>query len=172
MLNMLHFKLFATSLKRISNLPKWSCVLKFYSVPGAYINDNKDMELPFICFCRHKNISCCYFHKQLLTENGKEFPSCTNLDNSKNRKVATLNSLVLKSCKFLVFHSEYYIPSIEIFAFHIPHIYIIYRNQCTGKLHYMFDYKERFQVMSEKVHYKSYYGYKSIYMEGVALEHF
>ena len=44
----------------------------------------------------------------------------------------------MKSCSILDFHSEYYIPEIEILVFHYPHVYIFGRNKCEGKQHDIF----------------------------------
>ena len=81
-----------------------------------------------------------------------------------NKKVTTRKSLVLKSCSILYFHSEYYIRVIEILDFYFPHVYILVKNHCAGKLYEMFvirrnnldckfirDYAVRCQLLSEKV---------------------
>ena len=73
-------------------------------------------------------------HKYLFPEHGKSCPSCMNIEG----KVTTRKSLVLKSCRILDFHSEYYIPAIGKLDFHLPHVYILGKNYGEGKLHYMF----------------------------------
>ena len=47
-----------------------------------------------------------------------------NIENIEKVKVTTRKIPVLKSCSILDFRSEYYIPEIEILAFHLPYDYI------------------------------------------------
>ena len=111
--------------------PKWSCVLNCCSecpgifVTDAEINDEDDVNLPFIQFYHYKNISFCYFHTQLFPDHGKICPSWMNLEFFEKGTFTTRKSLLLKSCIILDFHSEYYIPDIGKLAFHLPHVYIL-----------------------------------------------
>ena len=58
-----------------------------------------------------------------------------NLENVEKGKVTKQKILVLKSCRILDFHSEYYIVEIEKLNFHLPHVNIIGNNHCSGKHH-------------------------------------
>ena len=84
-----------------------------------------------------------------------------NLENVDKLKVTTQKSLVLKSCRILDFHSEYYISKIKILDFYLPHVYILGKNNCLGKQHGVFvsrhnkfdskckcDHAERCQLLS------------------------
>ena len=108
-----------------------------------------------------------------------------NIENPEKGKFTARKSTVLRSCSILDFHLEYYIPEIENLNFHLPHAYIIGKNNCAGKQHDIFvirhnkfDLKcthycaERCQVISEKVHSQYLSVCKSISMEVVALEKF
>ena len=88
-----------------------------------------------------------------------------NLEHIDKVKVTTRNSLILKSCKIIDFHWDYYIPSIEKLDCHIPHVYIFGKNHCEGKWNDMFlswhnkydwkgtcIYPEKCQVLSEQVY--------------------
>ena len=88
---------------------------------GTRINDEYDANLPFINFHHYENISSCYLNKQILPENFKTCPSCMNIENVEKVKFTTRESLVLKLCSILDFHSKYYIPAIEnrIFICHM-----------------------------------------------------
>ena len=52
--------------------------------------------------------------------------------NVEKGKVTTPKSIVLKSCRILDFHSEYYIPEIEKLTFYLPHVNIL-EKKCAGK---------------------------------------
>ena len=86
-----------------------NCCSEFTSVfvTDAEMNDEDDMHLTFILFHHNKNISSCYFHKQLFPEHEKMGPSCMNIKNVEKGRVTTRKKLVLKSCSILDFWSEY-----------------------------------------------------------------
>ena len=81
-------------------------------IPDADINDDEDMELPFICFHRYESFSSCYLNQNFLPDNSKTYTSCTNIENEEKGKVIIKKNLVLKSCRILDFHSDYYISEI------------------------------------------------------------
>ena len=68
----------------------------------------------------------------------KTRPSCKNIDNFKKGKVTTQKSLVLKSCRILDFHSEYYIPEFEKISFSFVTCLHPWKDHCAGKQHEMF----------------------------------
>ena len=144
LLKMLHMLVCVTFLTIISNFPKYSCVLNCCSecsgffVPDADINCKEYLNLSFICFHHYKNISSCSLQKHLFPEHEKAYNSYMNLEIFEKGNVTTHKILVLKSCRILDFHLEYYIPAIEKLAFHLPNIYILGGNYCTGKQHDMF----------------------------------
>ena len=45
---------------------------------------------------------------------------------------------LLKSCSILDFNSKYYRPEISKLYFFLPHVYILGKNHCEDKHHYMF----------------------------------
>ena len=96
------------------------------------------MNLTFIRFHHYENISSCYFHKQLLPENGKTCISCINIQNVNKVKVTTHKIHVLKSWRILDFHSEYYIPEFEKISFSFVTCLHPWTNHCAGKKHEMF----------------------------------
>ena len=110
MLNILHLQVCVTVLRKISNLPKWSCVLNCLSeytgiyVPDAEINNNKVMDLPFICFCHYENVGSFYLHMQLLTEHVNNSPICTNIENTKKGKVHTTISISIYPILYARYH--------------------------------------------------------------------
>ena len=82
------------------------------------------MNIPFILFHHYENTISCYFHKHIFPDHVKyvlhawiwKIPRNEGLQHKK---------IVLKSCSIWDFHSEYNIPEIENFAFHLPHVYIL-----------------------------------------------
>ena len=72
---------------KYTKLKNWSCVLNCCSgCPGVFVTDiemngDKYLDLPFICFHHYENINSCSFHKKILPEHGKTFPSFTNIEN-------------------------------------------------------------------------------------------
>ena len=48
-------------------------------VPGTELNDEEDMDLPFIFLHHYQNIFYCSFHNKLIPEHGKTCPLCMNI---------------------------------------------------------------------------------------------
>ena len=69
--------------------------------------------------------------KQIFPDHEKTRPPYMNIENFVKGKVTTKKSVVLKSCRILDFHSEYYIPEIEKLDFHLPHVYIFGKKYCA-----------------------------------------
>ena len=67
MTKMLHLPVYVTVLKIYIKFPKWLYVLNYYSdstgifIPDAEMNDEDDVNLPFIIFLSLQNTSSCYF---------------------------------------------------------------------------------------------------------------
>ena len=84
------------------------------------------------------------------------------------------------------FHTSFYIPDIQKLAFHLPHVRILGTNHCgemqrtAFKRHGLFqdllcsrDYAERLVAnFSNQIESEYYGGNRSMYIEGIALEHF
>ena len=102
-------------------------------VTDAEINCEGDVNLPLFRFHHYKSIISCSLHKNILPEHGKICPSFINMENYWKGKVTTQKSLLLKSCIILDFHSEYYIPEIEKLASHLPHVYILGKDNFADK---------------------------------------
>ena len=84
------------------------------------------------------------------------------------------------------FHTSFYIPSIQKLAFHLPHVRILRTNHCGELRRTAFKRRELFQDVlcrrdyavrvlesfANQIQSEYYGGNISVYIEGIALEHF
>ena len=126
---MLHLQLCLTLLKKISNLPKWSCVLNFYSeFPGVFVTNAKKLTTKIWRFHLFIFITMKMLSLVLFTRN--YFLVVVNMSSMNE----SINS---EKLKFIILdsYSKYCMPVIEEFYFCIPHVYII--GKITLKVKYM-----------------------------------
>ena len=85
-----------------------------------------------------------------------------------------------------IFHTSFYIPEIQKLAFHIPHVQILGTNHCGDSRQTTFKSRESFQDVlccrdyadmvvasfAHQIQSEYYGGNRSVYIEGIALEHF
>ena len=140
------------------------------------------MNITFIRFHHYKNISSCSFHKHLFPDHSKTFLSCTNIENADKEKVKHRKVLCWNHTEFWIFIQNITFHQLKIWIFCLPHVYILGRKNCEGKIHYMFvsqnnkfdqkytrDYAEICQVISKQVNSQYFSGCKSISTEEVSI---
>ena len=104
----------------------------------------------------------------------------------KSTKIYTRKELVMMETTISDFCASFYIPAIQILAFHLPHVCILGTNHC-GELQrtafkrrelfqyvlYRRDYAERVvESFSNQIQSEYYGGNRSVSIEGISLEHF
>ena len=104
----------------------------------------------------------------------------------KSTKIYTRKDLVMMETTISNFHNSFYVPAIHKLDFHMPHVRILGTNHCgelrrtAFKRRELFqdflcrcDYSERVVVSFSNQIQSEYYGVNiSVYIEGIALEHF
>ena len=88
--------------------------------------------------------------------------------------------------KISYFHTSFYIPAIQKFAYHLPHVRILGTNQCGELQRTAFKRRELFQDVlcrrdyaervvasfANQIQSEYYGGNRSVSIEGIVLEHF
>ena len=108
-----------------------------------------------------------------------------NIEIPRKEKSQHGKVLYLNHSSFWIFIQNITFHQLKIWIFCLPHVYILGRKNCEGKIHYMFvsqnnkfdqkytrDYAEICQVISKQVNSQYFSGCKSIYKEGFVLEKF
>ena len=104
-------------------LTNWSFVLIFCSnfpgvfVTGAEMNDDKDVDLPFIIFCHYQNIRSCCFHKHILSQHHKTYPLCMNILNVENNTGISCTEII--QCYWFPFIILHPINCKMVFIYHM-----------------------------------------------------
>jgi hypothetical protein len=118
--------------------PKWGCVLgrcqecPTYCIPLEERKYSENDEAN-IKFHHYVNFTRCTKHG-LLTRGAKNCEQCDNqeenMPNKKKGKVSTRKQLTLLERPIGVFLRDFYLPSIEKLAYHLPHVIILSKNHC------------------------------------------
>ena len=121
-------------------LPHWKCVLQWcYNCPCINISDQETDNhysgtTPSIRFCVYHIIACCTDHGINPLKDKKMCRKCKQKSSiEKYTKIYTRKELVMMETAIYDFQTSFYIPSIQRFAFHLPHMRILGTNHC-GKL--------------------------------------
>jgi hypothetical protein len=124
-------------------LPHWKCVLSrcsncpTYPVPHEEKGTND--ESPMIRFHVYENFSQCTIHG-LLTLRAKECPGCISLaDGIKKGKIGTRKHLTLLVRPIGTFMNDFYIPALLKYAYHLPHVIILGKQECGRQRHNAFE---------------------------------
>ena len=118
-------------------LPHYKCVLRCYAqCPGINIPDQEadykhPNPNPSIRFQIYHLIASCKKHGRLTLTDKKgccEFQQDTAL--GKSTKIYTRKELVMMETTISNFHTSFFIPEMQKFAFHIPYVKILGTNHC------------------------------------------
>ena len=105
-------------------------------------------------------------------------------DNST--KIYTRKELIMTEATIYEFHTSFYIPAIQKLAFNLPNVRILVKNHCDEMRRTAFKLCELFQdiicrrdyadrvvtIFANQIQSEYYCGNISVYIEGIALEHF
>ena len=170
-----------------SGLPKWKCVLRQCSnCPGYQIpmeETNPENPSPRISFHTYQKFTRCSRHGNLEV-NSKECQQC-NDDNlvGKPGKISTRKHLTKKETSIQEFHNQYYLPSLEKYAYHLPHVQVLGKHHCSKLRHDAFldnpsslftkrDYADRLQTAFSMEIQSDHFGkQRSLSMEGSTIEY-
>ena len=110
-------------------LPHWKCVLRFCAkCPGINLPDQEiDYQYPntspSIRFKIYHLIARCTKHGRLPLTDKKSFCKFQqDYASEKTTKIYTRKELVMMETTIYNFHTSLYIPEIQKFLFHIPHV--------------------------------------------------
>ena len=120
----------------------------------------------------HLKTKLCYMYKQ-------------ESSSDKSTEIYTRKELVTTETTISDFHTRFYIPATQKLDFHLPHVRILGTNHCGEILWTAFkqrglfqdvlccrDYSERvFSSFANKIQSEYYGGNRSVYIEGIPLEH-
>jgi hypothetical protein len=170
--------------------PKWACVLgrcqecPKYCIPleERKYSENDDASMKFH---HYVNFTRCTKHG-LLTRGAKNCEQCDNqtesTTNKKQGKISTRKQLTLLERPIGVFLRDFYLPSIEKLAYHLPHVIILSKNHCGAMRRLIFekfvrsikthrDYAERLLAIFDLEIQSSHFGNgRSLSMEGSSVE--
>ena len=168
------------------NYPHWNCVLRRCSVCPQYPihleERGTNNDAPKISFHVYLPVTNCTQHGP-LPERAKTCPSC-EADNysGKKGKVRTRKHLTLLSRPIGTFLEEFYLPALDVYAYHRPHCQILGKSECGTLRHLAFlskatsiktirDYSERLNATFDQEIQSEHFGNsRSLSIEGCAVE--
>jgi hypothetical protein len=126
----------------IGEIRHWQCVLRRCNTCPGYIQplleQNTNNDAPKIRFHLYQNVTKCTKHG-LLVANAK---SCTECDifaeGAKKGKVRTRKVLHLLERTIGTFFRDHYLPTLERYAYHLPHVCILSKNHSAKMRQEMF----------------------------------
>ena len=142
---------------------------------------------PTIRFHIYHIIGRCDIHGRVSLKDKNIFSICKQESSqNKSTKFYSRKELVMMETTIYDFHTRFYIPAIHKLAFHLPHVLILGTNHCGKLRRKAFKRRELFQDVQCRRDYaemlvasfanqikSEYYGGNiSVYIEGIALEHF
>jgi hypothetical protein len=122
--------------------PHWNCVLgRCFNCPKYPIPEEecgRDEQAPTIKFHKYANVTECSLHG-VLTLRAKECLQCEALpEGLKPGRVGTRKQLVKMDRPIGEFMENHYIPALQKYAYHQPHVNILSKFGCEGMRHKAF----------------------------------
>jgi hypothetical protein len=168
------------------NFPHWNCVLRRCSVCPQYPihleEQGTNNDAPTISFHVYLPVTNCTQHGR-LPDRAKMCPSCDADDYAgKKGKVRTRKHLTLLSRPIGTFLEEFYLPALDVYAYHQPHCQILGRGECGALRQLAFlskaqsiktirDYTERLNAAFDQEIQSEHFGNsRSLSIEGCAVE--
>jgi hypothetical protein len=162
--------------------PHWNCVVRDcsecpkYKVPKN--ETGEDENAPIIRFHHYRKATKCSKHGDLEL-NAKSCPSCDMIEKiTAKGKIRTRKYLTLLTRPIGTFHKTFYIPMLEKYAYHYPHIRILSKTGCGAMrldwfrrmlkcIKTIHDYAERLKVSMNNEIQSEHFGHsRSLSIEG------
>jgi hypothetical protein len=165
--------------------PNWNCVLRrckdcpAYEIPMEEQGEGDDD--PAISFHHYCAFTNCTRHGSLAL-NAKECGICDNPDVTKKGKIRTRKHLTLLTRPIGRFLKEFYLPALEKYSYHLPHVMILSKVVCgkmrqdafakdTGSIKTRRDYAERLSaIFNMEVQSEHFGNGRSLSIEGSSVE--
>ena len=162
-------------------VPPMKCILRRCSACPKLKPDLSEQSLterdPYICFHNFVMITKCSIHGQ-LKDNIETCDICESNDDIKSRgRISQRKEMILMKKPFLDFYNNYYIPMLEKYAYHLPHVILLGKNECSkirkeslkiGDVETIRDYAERLSFDFDNEIMSQHFGNSlSLSMEGV-----
>ena len=173
--------------------PHWEFLLRCcakcpsINITDQEIDDQYSNTSPSIRFHIDYLITRCTTHGRLPLTDKKICRKCKqDTVSDQFTKIYTRKELVMMDTTASNFHTSFYIPLIHHLVFHIPHVQILGTNHCGDSFQTAFKRCESFQDVLSRRYYDElvvasfahkiqpeyYSGNRSVYIEGISLEHF
>jgi hypothetical protein len=126
----------------IGEIRHWQCVLRRCNTCPRYnqplLEQNNNNDAPKIRFHLYQNVTKCTKHG-LLDPKAKTCNECdTFAEGAKKGKVRTRKVLHLLERTIGTFFSDHYLPTLERYAYHLPHVSILSKNHSAKMRQEMF----------------------------------
>jgi hypothetical protein len=166
----------------------WNCMMRRCEncpqFPYHESEQRQDDQAPTIRFHRYCNATKCSVHGDLAV-NTKTCQKCEELPaNVKKGKVRTRKHLTLLTRSIGTFMKEYYLKTLEIYAYHLSLVHILSKKACgemrrllfesmPGSVRTIRDYAERLLAIFDQEAQSEHFGNgRSLSMEGSAVVSF
>ena len=164
----------------------WNCMMRRCEqcpqFPYIELEQRDDDEAPTIRFHRYCNATKCSIHGDLVLST-TTCQKCEELPaNARKGKVRTRKHLTLLTRSIGAFMKEYYLETLETYAYHLSLVHILSKKACGEMRHLLFesmpgsvktirDYSERLSAVFDKEAQSEHFGNgRSLSIEGSAVE--